>query len=48
VLAKKTPKNLITRGADEVRERLAQLGIEERDVTAAVTWSRETEDLQHN
>lgn len=28
--------------ADEVRARLAQLGIEEQDVTAAVSWSRET------
>jgi hypothetical protein len=28
--------------ADEVRARLAQLGIDEEDVTAAVTWSRET------
>jgi len=28
--------------ADEVRERLAQLGIEEEDVVAAVDWARET------
>jgi hypothetical protein len=28
--------------ADEVRARLAQLGIDEEDVTAAVTWSRKT------
>lgn len=28
--------------ADEVRERLAELGIEEQDVTAAVGWARET------
>jgi len=28
--------------ADEVRERLAQLGIEEQDVAAAVDWARET------
>jgi hypothetical protein len=27
--------------ADEVRARLAQLGIEEQDVTAAVSWARE-------
>jgi len=27
--------------ADEVREKLAQLGIEEQDVAAAVAWSRE-------
>jgi hypothetical protein len=26
--------------ADEVRARLAQLGISQKDVTAAVTWSR--------
>ncbi len=29
--------------ADEVRARLAQLGIDELDVTAAVSWARETE-----
>jgi bifunctional DNA-binding transcriptional regulator/antitoxin component of YhaV-PrlF toxin-antitoxin module len=28
--------------ADEVRTRLAQLGIEEEDVTAAVSWARKT------
>ncbi|MDR3792266.1 MAG: hypothetical protein P4L03_02690 [Terracidiphilus sp.] len=28
--------------ADEVRERLAQLGIEEQDVAAAVDWARAT------
>ena len=28
--------------ADEVRERLAQLGIAEQDVAAAVDWARET------
>ncbi|HUV70572.1 MAG TPA: hypothetical protein VMW15_12970 [Terracidiphilus sp.] len=28
--------------ADEVRERLAALGIEEQDVAAAVEWARET------
>jgi hypothetical protein len=28
--------------ADGVRARLSQLGIEEQDVTAAVSWSRET------
>jgi hypothetical protein len=28
---------------DEVRARLAQLGIDERDVAAAVSWSRENE-----
>jgi hypothetical protein len=28
--------------AEEVRLRLAQLGIEERDVAAAVAWARET------
>jgi hypothetical protein len=27
--------------ADEVRARLAQLGIDEQDVTAAVSWARE-------
>jgi hypothetical protein len=27
--------------ADEVRARLAQLGIDEADVTAAVSWARE-------
>jgi hypothetical protein len=27
--------------ADEVRARLAQLGIDERDVTTAVSWARE-------
>jgi hypothetical protein len=27
--------------ADEVRARLDQLGIDEQDVTAAVSWSRE-------
>ncbi len=27
--------------ADEVRTRLAQLGIEEEDVAAAVSWARE-------
>lgn len=27
--------------ADEVRARLAQLGIDEQDVTAAVSWTRE-------
>jgi hypothetical protein len=29
--------------ADEVRDRLAQLGIDEQDVSAAVSWARETE-----
>ena len=29
--------------ADEVRARLAQLGIEEKDVDNAVSWARETE-----
>ena len=29
--------------ADEARARLAQLGIDERDVTAAVSWRRENE-----
>ena len=29
--------------ADEVRARLAQLGIDESDVTAAVSWARENE-----
>ena len=28
--------------ADEVRARLAQLGIAKQDVTAAISWSRET------
>lgn len=28
--------------ADEVREQLAQLGIQEQDVTTAVDWARET------
>jgi hypothetical protein len=29
--------------ADEVRERLAQLGIEEQDVAAAVNWARDSQ-----
>jgi hypothetical protein len=29
--------------ADEVRARLAQLGIGEQDVTAAVSWARKSE-----
>jgi hypothetical protein len=29
--------------ADEVRAQLAQLGIEEQDVTSAIAWARETE-----
>ncbi len=29
--------------ADEVRARLAQLGIDEEDVKAAVSWARENE-----
>jgi hypothetical protein len=29
--------------ADEVRTRLAQLGIAEQDVTDAVSWARDTE-----
>ena len=29
--------------ANEVRARLAQLGIDESDVTAAVSWARENE-----
>ena len=29
--------------ADEVRDRLAQMGIDEQDVAAAVTWARETQ-----
>jgi hypothetical protein len=29
--------------AEEVRARLAQLGIDEQDVTAAVSWAREDE-----
>jgi hypothetical protein len=28
--------------ADEVRERLTLLGIEEQDVAAAIDWARET------
>ena len=28
--------------ADEVRARLAELGIDERDVAAAVSWARKT------
>jgi hypothetical protein len=28
--------------ADEVRTRLAQLGVEEQDVSAAVSWARRT------
>jgi hypothetical protein len=28
--------------ADEVRARLAQLGIDEQDVTAAVSWARQS------
>ena len=34
------PKTAVRR-ADEVRTRLRQLGIEEQDVTAAVSWARE-------
>jgi hypothetical protein len=29
--------------ADEVRARLAKIGIDERDVAAAVSWARENE-----
>ena len=29
--------------ADEVRDRLAQMGIDEQDVAAAVTWARESQ-----
>jgi bifunctional DNA-binding transcriptional regulator/antitoxin component of YhaV-PrlF toxin-antitoxin module len=29
--------------ADEVRERLAELGIQEQDVAAAVNWARDTQ-----
>jgi hypothetical protein len=29
--------------ADEVRNKLAELGIEEQDVAAALSWARETE-----
>jgi hypothetical protein len=29
--------------ADEVRDRLTQLGIDEQDVSAAVSWGRKTE-----
>jgi bifunctional DNA-binding transcriptional regulator/antitoxin component of YhaV-PrlF toxin-antitoxin module len=29
--------------ADEVRARLAELGIEEQDVAAAISWAREAE-----
>jgi len=29
--------------ADEVRERLAELGIEEQDVAAAINWARDTQ-----
>jgi hypothetical protein len=29
--------------ADEVRNKLAELGIEEQDVDAALSWARETE-----
>lgn len=29
--------------AEEVRARLAQLGIDERDATSAVTWARKSE-----
>jgi hypothetical protein len=29
--------------ADEVRNRLAELGIEEQDVAAALSWARKTE-----
>jgi bifunctional DNA-binding transcriptional regulator/antitoxin component of YhaV-PrlF toxin-antitoxin module len=28
--------------ADEVRARLAQLGVDEQDIAAAVSWARET------
>ena len=33
---------LLRSRAEEVRQQLAQLGIEERDVAAAVSWTRET------
>jgi hypothetical protein len=54
MLAKKTIKNQITDGecivlrplqksrADEVRAKLAELGIGEEDVTSAVSWARKT------
>lgn len=29
--------------ADDVRARLAQLGIDEQDITAAVSWARQSE-----
>ena len=29
--------------ADEVRDRLAQMGIDEQDVAAAVSWARDTQ-----
>lgn len=32
---------LVRSRAEEVRQRLAQLGIDEQDVSAAVTWSRD-------
>ena len=35
-----TLKPLRRSRADEVRARLARLGIDERDVTAAVSWAR--------
>jgi bifunctional DNA-binding transcriptional regulator/antitoxin component of YhaV-PrlF toxin-antitoxin module len=28
--------------ADEVRTRLAQLGVEEQDISAAISWARQT------
>lgn len=34
---------LLASRADEVRARLAQLGIDEQEVSAAVSWARDTE-----
>jgi hypothetical protein len=46
MLVKRTAKSQITlprNRADEVRARLAQLAIEDKDVQAAVIWAREVE-----
>jgi hypothetical protein len=33
--------------ADEVRARLAQLGVEEQDVPAAISWARKQRESSH-
>jgi len=38
-----TPAESPVRLADEVRARLAELGIDEKDVAAALSWARENE-----